>query len=118
MELTILPSQFLDFKQPSKNITFENFTITYALNEPFTNYKFIYNWIIAAKDPSRFGLNERTKADISLHILTNKKNPKAIITFFDAFPVNLSEIPFTYVSDNADDVLVNATFAYNYFRIE
>lgn len=118
MEVTVLPSQFVEFKQPSKNITFENFTITYALNELFTNYKFIYDWIIASKNPESFGINERAKADISLHILTNKKNPKATITFIDAFPVTLSEVPFTYVSDNADDVLVSATFAYNYFRIE
>lgn len=117
IDLTIIPSQFIIFKEPSKDISYDNLVVTFAVDELFVNYKFIYNWITYAKHPEKFEI-KRSNVDVSLHILSNKKNPKANILFKNLFPIELSEIPMTYMSDNSDDLIATATFAFNYFLME
>lgn len=117
MEVVPVVSPFITHKEPGKTLDYENLTVTFAVDELFNNYKFIYNWILSSKHPERFGLVNRG-VDATLHILSNKKNAKIGVIFKGLFPIDLSEIPFAYTSTDSDDLLVTATFTYNYFILE
>ena len=114
--VTTVGSQFIEHKEPSKDLSFGNLDITFAVDELFNNYKFLYNWITYAKDPERFGI-QRSMIDATLSILSNKKNVKVEISLKNLFPISLSSIPFTYESEDINDLDISASFAFNYFTI-
>ena len=109
---------YVHSRQPTKDLTVDDFIITFVLDELCNNYKFFLNWIFAIKNPEEFGCNpSNKKVDATLHILSNNKNPKAEITLVNIFPLGISEIPFTYASESNEDLVVTARFSVDYFKM-
>lgn len=117
LERTLIDSQYITHKEPSNRITYTDLEVTFAVSELFTNYKFIYNWMTAAKDPEVFGIYGNKKCEATLHILSNNKNPKVSFTLIDLYPVRISDIPFDYTNSDGEDLVVSATFSLNYFKV-
>ena len=106
-------------KEPTNKLRTADLTVTFAIDEFFKNYTFIYNWMLAIKTPEKWPLKTKnTKIDASLIILTNNKNPKLQVKLIDLFPKNLSEVPFSYITDTSNDLIATAIFSLNYFLIE
>lgn len=109
---------FIHSRQPTKDLTVDDFNITFVLDELCSNYKFFLNWIFALKNPEAFGCNPiNKKVDATLHILSNNKNPKAEFTLVNIFPLGISEIPFKYDSETSEDLVVTARFSVDYFKM-
>lgn len=133
MSPIIQPTAFIDYPQPSKKITYSPLTISFAVDEDLKNYLEIYNWIMGLGSPNNFieyknlldsgpniSYNKflNTISDCTLTILSNKNNPRFIITFQDAFPISLSQIDFDSTMETVEPPVVDATFAFRTFKIE
>jgi len=116
LEVTDIPTQFMDFKTASNKLKYGNLTVSFAISELFINYKFIYNWMMAIKDPELWPVINR-QVEATLHVLSNMKNPKLTIELFDLFPISLSSLDFKYTTEDANDLTAEATFAFNYYKI-
>lgn len=117
MTPTIVESPYIQFKETSKDITYGDLIVTYAVDELLTNYKIVYDWILSMKHPERFGITSKNKVNASLHILSNNKNPKIEIELIDIFPITISELPFTLNSTEARDLEVSVTFSMLYYKV-
>ena len=118
LEVTNVDNQWTRTKKPSKELTFTEVTATFAVDELFTNYKFLLDWIYYLKNPESFGHNHQSASvNASLHILSNNKNPKVDIVLNNIFPINISEVPFTVNSTESRDLDATVTFSIDYFTI-
>ena len=57
-------------------------------------------------------------SDINMFILSSKNNPVAVIKFFEAFPVNLTNIEYSQQDTDTTYAECTATFSYTLFTIE
>lgn len=126
------PNPFIPIPQQGDKMNYENFNISFAVDEYLKNWKSIYDWMQGISFPQNFEqfkeirfsntvLNKDTGdlfSDITLSILTNKSNPKLNIFFRNAFPVSLSSINFDSTEVSVETVIAEVSFVYNYFDIE
>ena len=118
-EITNIGTPFIPIKDVSNILTYEDLSLSFAIDELFKNYKYLYNWRLALKNPEEFGFKtKREKVNGTLHILTNNKNPIIDIVFHNLLPVSIGNIDFAHTSSTSDDLMVNASFAFDYFTIE
>ena len=121
----ILPNYFSKVPVEGDTLVFENLNIGFYVNEDLSNYREIYDWMIAIGFPDefpQFNLNSDAissptafgtlKSDMNVIIQTNKTNPNYNITFKDAFPVSLGNIPLDATATDMQPIVVDATFAY------
>jgi hypothetical protein len=59
--------------------------------------------------------NRKTR-DMTLQILTSHNNVAREITFVDAYPTNLSSLPFDTTITEANYLVANVSFNYSYFK--
>tara|TARA_Y100001951_G_C11238669_1_gene239103 strand:- start:211 stop:834 length:624 start_codon:yes stop_codon:yes gene_type:complete len=57
-------------------------------------------------------------SDINLFILSSKNNPVVLIKFFEAFPVNLTNIEYSQQESDTTYAECTATFSYTLFTVE
>ncbi len=116
---------FVDIPIAGDKVKYEDFVMTFPIDEDMKNYKEIAEWLIGLGFPKQFGQYkdlaesfDGVKSDISLMILDSNHNPQHTIRFVDAFPVYISEIHFdTKATDNVIPV-VSATFKYSYWEFD
>ncbi|NBW58683.1 hypothetical protein EBR43_13085, partial [bacterium] len=60
---------------------------------------------------------EGVYADLSLIVTTSAMNPNYEVTFYDAYPINLSEINFDSTLTDVDYITCTTTFAYRIFKL-
>ena len=120
-----LPTHFTPVPVEGDRLTFENLTIGFYVNEDLSNYMEIYNWLLAIGFPDefpQFNLNgdaissassySTMKSDMNVIITTNKSNPNYNITFKDAFPTSIGNIPLDATATDLQPIVVDATFKY------
>ena len=124
------PTPLTTIPQVGSTITFEDFTMTFLVDESLKNYREIYEWMINIgfpKSHDQYRAKSRADgspqkgerelySDIQLFVLTNKNNPAVRVTMTDAFPTSLSGLD--YSTSETDSVLITATatFAYSYYE--
>jgi hypothetical protein len=103
---------------------YDQLSLEFIVDENMENYINIYDWIIGttgAQDYSQYKNLKASKnglvSDISILILTNKKNPNIKITYRDCLPVALSGLVLDTRSDDIVYSTATVTFSYNYFEI-
>ena len=111
-------------------MTFEDFTMSYMVDEKLSNYQEIFNWIVNIGTPSdhkQFNKVSRADSvnltgdrnlysDILISILSNKNNPVVRVTLHDSFPLNLSGLTYTTQETDAVYLTADVTFAYSYYE--
>jgi len=120
-----LPTHFSSVPVEGDRLTFENLSIGFYVNEDLSNYMEIYNWLIAIGFPDefpQFNLNGDSisspsaygdmKSDMNVMIQTNKSNVNYNITFKDAFPTSIGNIPLDATATDLQPIVVDATFKY------
>ena len=122
--ITQYESFFSDLPIEGDKINFEQLTIAFIINEDFSNYLEVFNWITAIGFPDSFdqfnlkdSLAQSTstntlRSDMNIIVNTNKSNPNYNILFKDAFPTSLGNIDFNAGSASIDPIIVQATFAF------
>lgn len=121
----VQPTPFVDIPRPGDKIRYEDFTMTFPVDEDMKNFREIGDWMIGLGFPQEFGQYADLKnsfagvySDIFLLILDSDHNVQHTVRFIGAFPVSLSQIEFnTTVTDNVIP-LVTATFKYEYWQMD
>jgi hypothetical protein len=113
------PTPFTDVPVPGDKIQYEDFTISFAVDEDMNNYKEVANWITSIGFPRDFRQYDRkNRSAISLIIMDSNNEPAHVVTFSDAFPVSLSGIQFNTKADDATPAYASATFKYAFWSME
>lgn len=106
-------------------ISFDELVVEFILDEDLANYRELQSWIISQSDyldKDWYDNLAKMKAnglysDATLHVTTNASNPNLKVNFKNIFPISLSSIVFTTVTDDSSYKTASATFAYSYYEI-
>lgn len=108
------PIGAFQWKHPSSAIDYEDFQLTFAVDENFKNYFGMARWMFDAwknQDNIKDFLSETT-----LIIVNNAKKPIIKVHFHDCWCTNLASIDLTIIS--SDPPTVYASIAFNTYDVE
>lgn len=121
-----------DIPVPGDKINFGQLTISFLVDEKFSNYSQLTEWMLALgfpDDHQRFtsftkkqenNLSEhlKTVSDATLGIIDAANHPVATYTFIDCFPISLGG--WQYSSKNTDTTPITATvtFLFDHFKLQ
>ncbi len=95
-------------------IEYDDLSITFAINEDFSNYREIYNWLVKTGTPQK--LEEYQSPDdldhCTLMVTSNNKNTILKVRFDKLFPTALSSFTFDTTSEHSI-ISATATFKFN-----
>lgn len=126
-------SPFVDLPHPGDKINFGEFTIRFLINEDMSNYKELYDWIVAMGVPERGsqwsnlahkatafaeGKYETNFSDASLIVLDSNNNAIVRLNFQDLFPISLEGLDFDITTAGMEYFVGIAAFRYKVFTIE
>ena len=124
----------LDVYAPGNKIAYNNFNVTFAVDESLKSWQEIYNWFRSFAAPE--GTEERNRlstmqtvgvgkqnvskkpwySDATLTILSSLNNPILRIEFTNIFPVSLSDLQFDTKLSADDIVYADCNFVYDQFK--
>jgi len=124
-----IDSPFTKVPFPGTKLTFGNLEVTFKVDENMVNYNEIYSWLRDVGFPDNFAQynniagrsitsGEGVFSDITLIVLSSAMNPNIEFTFFDCFPVDLSEITFDSTSADVDYLTATVSFANRRFDVK
>ena len=142
----VIPTPLKQIPVMGDELTFENLSIGFLVNEEFTNYIEIQKWLNAIGFPQARSQFTNFKAntsvtpqnklgvqndsvpgkatpanamfsDATLTLLTNKNNPIAEVKFEDLYPVSLSSLEFSQEQTDVQYLRASADFQYKYYTI-
>ena len=99
-------------------LDYESLELTFLLNEDYSNYTEVYNWMVGLGFPDNYDQSERSVSDATLIILSNKNNPIAQFNFKDTFPVTLGSIEYNVQEEDSTQIEVSITLDYTIFEFE
>jgi hypothetical protein len=108
-EINVINNQYKGYLPG--DITYEDLTISIAVDENLVVYQEIFDWIIANRD----GL---VAYDASLMILTNHNNPNRTVRFKNIFPTSLSGVEFNSQTTEVEYMKAQVTFKYDSYYFE
>jgi hypothetical protein len=118
-------TSFIQLPVPGDRIHYNDFTISFPVDEEMRNYREIADWIIGLGFPKEFGQYEDLHdsmdgiwSDIGLIILDADQNPLHVVKFVNAFPVSLTDISFDSKGEDTVIPMVTATFKYSYWQFD
>jgi len=103
---------------PGNAYTFMPLNIKFALDEDLRGWQEIYNWITTIgnfKNTTNTVAYHDRFSDITLRITNSAYKGKFEVVFRNAFPVALSEIPFTITATDNVTLTATASFKYTYY---
>ena len=107
-------------------VSFEELTIKFIVDENMKNWLAIYDWIIGLGFPTKEGQakykklseNSELTTDATLTVLTGNMNPQINFKFQECFPLNLSSIAFDSGGTDIDYVTADVSFRYDVYTVE
>lgn len=129
LNMTFVPNPFQRIPLAGTELTYGNISVNFKIDEDLTNYKEIYNWMLALGFPESYDQYralaekssvdaQRIRSDASLVILSSSKNPKHEVKFFDIFPVGLTGMKFDSTMNDVAYLEATAEFAYRFFTLD
>ena len=123
-----IPTMFNYIPESANELIYGSLDVTFKVDEDFTNYLEIHDWMFALATPESFEAarvldskpvysGEGRSSDISLIVLNSSKKPNFEVTFIDAFPVALSGLDFDTTQDDVQYLTSTATFKYMLYKI-
>jgi hypothetical protein len=119
------PSPLKKLYHTPDTLTYGDFSITFALDEEFQTWFEISKWMEGIAFPGKFSEYKNIrdsdfglKSDITVNIMTSKKNTNFNMTAYDCFPTMLSEINLDSTQSEAIAPELTVNFAYNGFKME
>lgn len=137
---TLMSTPFVDIPVVGEKPEFDDFTLSFIVDEYLENYLSMHNWIMGYGFPenkqqfktfrdetadtgalnttqeSRTG-DRSLYSDATLTILSNKNNPIVEIRFKDMFPISLDALEFDQSATDSINLSASATFKYQQFKI-
>ena len=107
-------------------VTFEELSIKFIVDENMKNWLSIYDWIIGLGFPTQEGQEQYKKlsenseltTDATLTVLTGNMNPQLNFVFKECFPLSLTSIAFDSGGTDIDYVTADVSFRYDFYRVE
>ena len=107
-------------------VSFEELSIKFIVDENMKNWLSIYDWIIGLGFPTKEGQekykklseNSEVTTDATLTVLTGNMNPQINFIFQECFPLNLSSIAFDSGGSDIDYVTADVSFRYDVYTVE
>lgn len=131
----IQPTPFSDIAVVGDKIQYDNFNISFIVDENLKNYMEIYNWMKNIGFPTnskQFNSLERPDntnrtfhegdernvyTDIQMIILSSKNNPVAKINFYEAFPITLGSLEYNHQDSDISYVTCDVMFNFTWFDV-
>ena len=144
---SVFPTPFRQVPIQGDTMTFDQFTISFIVDEYLENYLSLHDWITGIGFPKStkqfttfrdetsetpagvFGSKavNRTSgtikpdrpnySDATLTILSNKNNPIVEVRFRDMYPVSLGELSYDQGATDVDNLRTDAIFSYQLYEI-
>ena len=107
-------------------VTFEELSIKFIVDENMKNWLSIYDWIIGLGFPTKEGQEKYAKlaiaseltTDATLTVLTSNMNPQINFVFRECFPTSLSAVAFDSGGTDIDYVTADVSFRYDVYTVE
>ena len=96
-------------------IDYSPFEMTFLVDEYLTNYIEIHDWMLGLVKEAEVSNVQKTR-DLTLQVLTSHNNVAKEIVFVNAYPTNLSSLPFDTTITDTNYLVANVTFNYSYFK--
>lgn len=123
------PNPFLKYPIPGDHLQFNDFTLTFKVDEDMKNYLEIYDWMIGLGFPDNFDQyrlidsksatsGEGKVSDGTIQILNSARVPGIEVTVIDMFPSSLSDIIFDSRDTNLEYAQATVIFKYRKLRIQ
>ena len=124
---------FVNTPIPGEIMTFSELSLQFLIDDNMSNYKAIFNWMIAlgfpdnygqysnymrTQDKTTYGEMSRNYSDATVGVLDSQNNITNSFKFYDLFPVSLDPIQFESTAMDVNYVIGSATFKYTYFTID
>ena len=95
-------------------IEYDDLSVTFAINENFSNYREIYDWLVKTGTPQNLKQFEKPDKleNCTLMITSNNKNTTLKVRFDKIFPIALSSVTFDTISEH-EIISATATFKFN-----
>ena len=111
---------------PGDEISFEDLTIEFIVDEQMSNYTTMHNWVrklghpYSSQDIQELpgeDLEDKTYSDAVLFILDSNFNKKFKVVFQDVFPTAIGPLKFQSTNQDVQYFTVSATFKYTIYDI-
>ena len=121
-----VPTPLKTIELSGDEVSFEELTIKFIVDENMKNWLAIYDWIIGLGFPTKEGQEKYAKlaatseltTDAVLTVLTSNMNPQINFRFNECFPLNLSSIAFDSGGTDIDYVTADVSFRYDVYTVE
>jgi hypothetical protein len=107
----------------SGKIVYSPLTITFRVNEDMSDYLEINNWLEGLGSPTNFtqyanlkNSNAGLYSDATLVINNSRKKGNMSATFYDLFPIDISDLQFTTMDTDVN--YIECTVDFRYLRRE
>lgn len=121
-----VPNPFSKIPFAGSQLTYDTMSLTFKVDEDMKNYMELHNWLTGMGFPKDFTqyqqiankpIGEGIYSDLTLIINTSSKNPNIEVTFYDAFPLNLSALTFDATQEEITHISCTAEFKYGRYVI-
>ena len=107
-------------------VSFEELTVKFIVDENMKNWLSIYDWIIGLGFPTEEGQAKYAKlaatseltTDATLTVLTSNMNAQINFRFKNCFPLSLSSIAFDSGGTDIDYVTADVSFRYDVYTVQ
>ena len=114
------PTRFVSVKHPSKNVSFDNLTVEFLVDENLENWRELYDWmrtIYLVDDYKNFESETSTHfTEGSIMLLNSAMNVNKEIRFHNLLPISLSGIDFDSTDTDLSPRIATATFAFDFYE--
>ena len=121
-----VPTPLKTIELSGDEVTFEELSIRFVVDENMKNWLAIYDWIIGLGFPTEEGQAKYKKlaatseltTDAVLTVLTSNMNPQINFRFNECFPLSLSSIAFDSGGTDIEYVTADVSFRYDVYTVE
>ena len=114
------PTRFVSVKHPSRNVSFDNLSIEFLVDENLENWRELYDWmrtIYLVDDYRKFESETSTHfTEGSILLLNSAMNVNKDIRFHNLLPISLSGIDFDSTDTDLSPRIATATFAFDFYE--
>lgn len=121
-------SPFVTIKKPGDVVNFNEFQVTFIVDEYLVNYTSVFDWMMALGFPVSYDQHsvltdkpgwsdEGVDTSCSIMLLDSAGRPKVEARFENAFPVQLSDVEVDSTQETLRFVTATALFAYRSYTI-
>jgi hypothetical protein len=124
-----IETPFVRIPEPGDKLTYSVLGVSFLVDEEMKNWLEIFDWMTSLGYPdnlrqfgnipqARRAAADQVRGDMVLLIYSNQSVPVLKVTFKDAFPIAVGDIPFTSTDTGNEAAIATADFMYRTYIVE